>query len=365
MAHGSKNAVLTAIASNTIVTIIKFIASVLSGSAAMMNETVHSLMDTLNQGFLLLGLRESERPADKTYAFGHGQKKYLWNLWSAIGLFSIGSGLGMSHAWHSWHNLGHQEPAQALELLGFSFTPTTLNLVVLSVAFILEGYSFLVALKEFLKVMKRDGYSNPFRYLLKSNDPTLVAVVLEDSVAMVGLAFAALGVGLTAITGDPMWDVLFSALIAIMLGFIAFYLGYTNMRFLADMRDTGAETVFLSVADAHNEVERCHDLRSIILDESHTVLVAEIELREEAIIPELHDKIEALREEILNAMSADKRQEKKSHCYAIARAAAVVTLQRTEQIIDELEAEVKQRLPRVSHITLEVEGITSPAEAAL
>jgi zinc transporter 9 len=82
------------------------------------------------------------------------------------------------------------------------------------------------------------------------------------------------------------------------------------------------------------------------------------------VIPELHERIEAMREEILESMPADKRQEKKARCYAAARAAAVVTLQRTEQIIDELEAEVKQRMPRVTHITLEVEGITSPTEIA-
>jgi cation diffusion facilitator family transporter len=364
MAHGSKKAVLTAIASNSIVTVIKFFASIVSGSAAMMNESVHSLMDTLNQCFLLLGLREADRPADATYAFGHGQKKYLWNLWSAIGLFSIGSGLGIAHAWHSWHNLDEPRIVENVDFLGLSLTPTVLNLSVLAIAFALEGYSFLVALKEFLKAMHRDGYHSPFGYLLKSDDPTLVAVVLEDSVAMLGLVFAALGVGLTAITGNPVWDVLFSALIAIMLGFIAFYLGYTNMRFLADMRDTQAEMAFLSVTDNHQEIERCHDLRSIILDENNTVLVAEIELREEAVIPELHERIEAMREEILESMPADKRQEKKARCYAAARAAAVVTLQRTEQIIDELEAEVKQRMPRVTHITLEVEGITSPTEIA-
>jgi hypothetical protein len=74
MSHSSRKAVLTAIVSNSIVTVIKFIAATFSGSASMMNESVHSLMDTLNQGFLLLGLREANRPADKTYAFGHGQK---------------------------------------------------------------------------------------------------------------------------------------------------------------------------------------------------------------------------------------------------------------------------------------------------
>lgn len=362
MAHGSRTAVLTAIVSNAIVTVIKFIAALISGSAAMMNEAVHSLMDTLNQGFLLIGLREGERPADQFYAFGHGQKKYLWNLWSAIGLFSIGSGLGLAHAWHSWHDLGQNTAAEPTTILDLTLNPLWVNLTVLAIAFLLEGYSFLVALKAFLQKMRLTKVTNPFRFLLLADDPTLVAVVLEDSVAMLGLAFAALGVGLTALTGNGVWDVGFSALIAAMLGMIAFYLGYTNMRFLADMRDNEAEALFLNIVAAHHQVERCHDLRSIIIDETHTILVAEVELREEAVVPGLHERIQTEREAILSQLPAKRRDDARLHCYAAARAAVIVSLKRTEEIIDELEANIRQRLPRVSHITLEVEGISQPAE---
>ena len=139
MAHGSRTAVITAIISNSIVTVIKFFAAMISGSAAMMNESVHSLMDTLNQGFLLIGLREGGRPADNRYAFGHGQKKYLWNLWSAIGLFSIGSGLGLSHAWHSWHDLGTKVASEPSIFMGLTLNPLWINLAELAIAFLLEG----------------------------------------------------------------------------------------------------------------------------------------------------------------------------------------------------------------------------------
>lgn len=364
MAHGSRTAVLTAIVANAIVTLIKLLAALVSGSAAMMNESVHSLMDTLNQGFLLIGLREGARPADRFYAFGHGQKKYLWNLWSAIGLFSIGSGLGLAHAWHSWHDLGQTPAAGPVTLLGLTLEPLWINLSVLAIAFVLEGYSFLVALRAFLEKMRLAGLGNPFRFLLQADDPTLVAVVLEDSVAMLGLLFAALGVGLAALTGNGLWDVGFSALIAVMLGLIAFYLGYTNMRFLADMRDGEAETIFRQVVAEHEQVERCHDLRSIIIDDSHTVLVAEVELREEAVVPGLHERIQAERQLILDQLPGRRREEARLQCYAAARAAVIVSLQRTEEIIDELEAAVRRRLPRVSHITLEVEGISQTANPA-
>ncbi|MCP4456347.1 MAG: hypothetical protein GY809_33235, partial [Planctomycetes bacterium] len=174
-----------------------------------------------------------------------------------------------------------------------------------------------------------------------------------------GLVLAATGIGLSAITGNGIWDIGFSALIAVMLGMIAFYLGWTNMRFLADMRDTKAEAALMQVVQEHKEVERIHDLRSIIVDENHTLLVAEIELREESIVPGLQEQISKTQKQILQQIPADRRHSEQVVCYANSRAAVQVTLARAEQIIDELEAAVREIVPRVSHITLEVEGISS------
>ncbi len=361
MAHASKKAVLTAIASNFIVTVIKFIAGAASGSASMVNEAVHSLMDTLNQGFLFLGLREGEKPADQRYAFGHGQKKYLWNLWSAIGLFSIGAGLGLAHAWHSWQGLGQHHFSEEVTLLGFAFPALWLNLIVLTTAFLLEGASFLVAMRELLRRMRNDGKNNLLRYLIEAEDPTLVAVVMEDSAAMLGLTLAALGILLAALTGNSKYDILFSALIALMLGGIAFYLGFVNMRFLTDIRDNEAEMVFREVVAAHPEVEGYHDLRSVIIDEEHTVLMAEIELREEAVTAELYDRIQLRCDAILESLPGQRAREERYRRWASARASVEAVIARTEKIIDEIEANIRQRLPRVGHITLEVEGV-APAD---
>ncbi len=358
MSHGSKKAVITAIITNSMVTITKFFSAILSGSAAMMNEAVHSLMDTLNQCFLLFGLKAAEGEADETYAFGHGQKKYLWNLWSAIGLFSVGSGLGLAHAWHAWHDRAHTEIIENIHVFGFDIAPLHLNLLVLGLAVLLEGYSFLIAFRVFFNAMKDAGENNPLRYLRNAEDPTLIAVVLEDSVAMVGLLLAAFGVILTSMTGNVAWDIGFSAAIAILLGFIAFYLGYTNMRYLADMRDINAENIFDKVVKKHPEVRRYHDLRSIIIDESHTILVAEIELWEEAIVPLLQERLNQETAAILDLLPESRRNAPKIKAYASARAAVHVTLSRAEEIIDEIEFEIKSQLSRVDHITIEVEGIS-------
>ena len=361
MAHGSKKAVVIAISANGIVTALKFLSAILTGSASMLNEAIHSLMDTANQGFLYRGLIESERPADQVYAFGHGQKKYLWNLWSAIGLFSIGSGLGLAHAWHAWHKLDSTEISHLVTVLGHQVPGIWISVSVLTLALLLEGYSFLVAMGEFLKRMRSEGFSNPLLYLSRSDDPTLVAVVLEDSVAVFGLLLAALGIGLAEFTGDPRWDIAFSAMIAILLALIAVFLGIVNMRFLTDVRDPGAEQALKEVVEAHWEVERYHDVRSIVVDERHTILVAEIELREEAVISGLQETIDRYAEKILASIPGDKRQKPGIEEYARTRATVQATIERTERIIEELVENVKQKVPRVSHATIEVEGIATPA----
>lgn len=362
MSSGSKKAVVTAILTNSIVAVLKFFSAILTGSASMMNEAIHSVMDTANQGFLYRGLIESERPPDETYAFGHGQKKYLWNLWSAIGLFSIGSGLGLAHAWHAWQKLDQPAPDALISILGWSISSIWLSAVVLLIAFILEGYSFLVALKEFMRRMKADGRTSVFAYLGESSDPTLVAVVLEDSVAMLGIVLAATGIGLSALTGDPRWDISFSAVIALLLAAIAIFLGSVNMRYLVDVRDPEAEEAFKKVVDEHWEIERYHDLRTIVIDEGNTVLVAEIELREEAIISAIQDVADRIETEIRNSISDERKNDPDLQQYITTRAVAQATIERTELIIDEVVAQVQRLVPRVSHATIEVEGIATPAK---
>ena len=130
------------------------------------------------------------------------------------------------------------------------------------------------------------------------------------------------------------------------------------MRFLADMRDQSAERAFIQVVKEHAEVERYHDLRSIILDESNTVLVAEVELREEAIVPEVRSLIEQQTEKMMSQIPQHRKALPEVKSYLETRAAVQSTLERTEQIIDELEIELKKIAPQVTHITIEVEGIS-------
>ncbi|WP_346836567.1 cation diffusion facilitator family transporter [Microbulbifer sp. SAOS-129_SWC] len=360
MAQGSKKAVLYAICVNAIITCLKFLAAAVTHSAAMMNEAVHSLMDTLNQLFLLLGLSRGGQPADTEYAFGHGQKKYLWNLWSAIGLFSVGCGLGLAHAWHAYHNLASVAVPESISVLGLSFSPLWVSAIVLLIAFLLEGYVLVMASREFLSRMRADGAQNLLHYLVAADDPTLLAVLLEDTIAVTGVLLAATGIGLSQLTGNPVWDIGFSVLIALMLGITAIFLGIVNMRFLTSIRDHEAERAFEQIVREHREIERFHDLRSIIVDDTHTVVVAEIELREEVLVADIRQRIIAHQQALLERVPEHRRTEAVRE-YAETRATIQATLEQTERVIDELEAQLKARCPQVFHLTVEVEGLAPPS----
>lgn len=359
MAAQSRKAVIYAIFGNGILTVLKFFAATISNSASMMNEAVHSLMDTLNQLFLYAGIKSASRPADEDHAFGYGQTKYLWNLWSAIGLFSVGAGFGLRHAWHALH----ADPNEPIGLLqeGVAGVPNyVLSLAVLLISAIVEGYVLKVAIQQYEEQKIEGGFKN-FKQFAQEGDPTLLAVLLEDSVALIGVFLAALGVMLVVITHNPIWDVLFSAIIAVLLGVVAFFLGMINMRYLTGVRDTRAEEALVSAAKEHAQVENIYDLRSIVLDESHTVLVAEVEMREEAIVNGLGARIDAIEAEILEGIK-DRHLTEDVKEYVASRAVVQATLERTEEIIDELEVVARERCRRISHVTIEVQGIANDHE---
>ena len=173
MTSGSRTAVLAAISGNALLTVLKFGAAFVGHSASMMNEAVHSLVDTLNQVFLYLGLHFGSKPPDRQYAFGHGQKKYLW---SAIGLFSIGCGLGLGHAWHAWAQLDqHVLPGQLLLPWIGLIDAVWVSLIVLIIALIVDLVVLRLEWRALIRQTQLEGFLRPLKHLFRSNDPTLLA----------------------------------------------------------------------------------------------------------------------------------------------------------------------------------------------
>jgi cation diffusion facilitator family transporter len=201
----SKVAVYGAIAANVAIAVTKFAVAGMTGSSAMLSEGIHSAVDTFNGVLLLVGLKLSQRPATPEHPFGHGKELYFWGLIVAVLIFGLGGGLSF---YEGVQQVRHPQPMQ---------NPMW-NYVVLGIAAVFEGSSFVIALRQFLK---QAGNTPFWEALHRSKDPTTYTVLAEDSAALIGLVVAALGIALSQRFDKPVLDGTASLIIGLLLAGVA------------------------------------------------------------------------------------------------------------------------------------------------
>jgi cation diffusion facilitator family transporter len=226
---------------NFVIAIAKFVAAAFTGSSAMVSEGIHSLVDTGNQGLLLLGLRRARKPADDQHPFGHGKELYFWGLIVAIILFGLGGGMSVYEGiQHINHPLEDAAPGSQVWNYG-----------VLLVAIVVEGISFYIAANEFRKRLNSSRVKvGPWQGLRESKDPALFVVLLEDTAAMLGLVIALIGVFLADLLEAPVIDGIASVLIGVLLGVVALFLASETRGLLV------GESASASTVDAIEEIIR-------------------------------------------------------------------------------------------------------------
>lgn len=210
--------VLVALGANLLIAVAKTVAAMLTGAASMLAEAAHSWADTGNEIFLFVATRQSGRPRDARHPTGYGREAYVWSLFAAFGLFAVGAGVSIMHG---VQELFAPEPAG---LFGVSYA-------VLGVAFVLEGVSFLQALRQSRR-RARESAKDVLEYVMDTSDPTLRAVFFEDAAALIGLVIAFLGILLHQLTGSAASDAIGSILVGVLLAVVAIVLIRQNRRFL-------------------------------------------------------------------------------------------------------------------------------------
>jgi cation diffusion facilitator family transporter len=201
MAGSSKIAIYGAIAANSAIAVSKFVAAFFTGSSAMLSEGIHSLVDTGNGILLLFGIKLSKSPPDEKHPFGYGNEIFFWSFVVAILIFALGGGIAIYE--------GVQHIIHPRQLANVHW-----NYVVLTLAMVFEGAALRVALKQF----NASRRNKPFlRALQDSKDSSTVAVVVEDSAALLGLIIALLSVFLGHVSGWPYFDGIGSVLIGVLL----------------------------------------------------------------------------------------------------------------------------------------------------
>ena len=216
----SNLAVWAALAGNLAVAAAKIIAAMLTGSAAMASEAVHSLVDSVNELLLLYAISRSTRTADAQHPLGYAREVYFWSFVVALLIFTMGAGVS---AYEGIHRLAHPQPIAA---------PLAI-FVVLGLSLVFEGASWVVGVRAFRAASGNLSWWEAFR---RSKDPPAFIVVFEDSAALLGIFAAAAGTIATIVTGDGRWDGIASLVIALILAGVALLLGRESKGLLIGER---------------------------------------------------------------------------------------------------------------------------------
>jgi cation diffusion facilitator family transporter len=284
---GGNKAIVAALLANLGIAITKFIAWFFSGSASMLAEGVHSLADTGNQLLLLRGAAASRKAADSEHPFGYGRERYVYAFVVSIILFSVG---GVFSIYEGVEKLQHPHTLEN----------AWLPVLVLVIAMVLEGFSLRTAVKESNHVRGKESWLSFIRH---AKAPELPVVLLEDVAALTGLVFAFLGVGLTVITGNAVFDAIGTLCIGALLVLVAVILGVETKSLLVGegARPADAELIRDAI-NAEPSVEALIHMRTLYLGPDELLVGAKVAFASKKKLADVAAAINALEARIRDAV---------------------------------------------------------------
>jgi cation diffusion facilitator family transporter len=264
-------AVIGALIANGLITVLKFGAAVITGSSGMMAEAFHSLADTTNQVFLLLGLRFYNRPPSRKHPFGYGKERFFWSFIAAIFIFGVGATYAI---YEGIQKLSHPHAPQHLEWAYW----------VLGISFVLETGSIALALYQEIREARAEGMTFS-EYLRESKDPTAKTVIFEDSAALLGIIIAATGIYLTDHQVAPgkgaYWDGVASIAIGGVLAIVAFSLARSSRGLLLGEAATPKSLrAIRNAIKSHPNVNKVIELLTMHLAPKQILVNAHVNLKE-------------------------------------------------------------------------------------
>lgn len=280
---GSKAVIYAALVGNALIAAIKFLAAAYTGSSAMLSEAVHSVVDTGNQGLLLLGIARSQRPASPEHPFGHGMEVYFWSFVVAILIFGLGAGISF---YEGFSKLANPHPV----------TSFTVNYIVLGLALVFEGVAWTLAYREFNRVRGSRGFLQEVR---QSKDPTVFTVLFEDSAAMLGLVAAFVGLLATQHLNVEWADAAASIVIGIILALTASALAYETKSLLTGeaAANSTTEAIRAMILDEPS-VMGVNDLRTVHFGPANILVALSLDFRDRSDLVDVEATVRRLERKI-------------------------------------------------------------------
>lgn len=277
---GGMLSVIAALGANVLVAISKFVGFAVSGSAAMLNESIHSIVDCGNEILLLVGNRQAEAKISERHPFGQARAKYFYSMVVAMMLFFAGGALGI------------MEAAQKLFYPEHSVENTWLVMAILLFGLMVESASLHVAFKE-IKELNKDRLPL-YRFLRESRHSEILIIFAEDSCAVVGLLIALAGTLLSHFTGNPFYDALSGVLIGVLLCTAALFLAREFYSLLIGESVTEKDLTRIKTSFNRPEISRLINIKTIHLSPTDILVTAKIDVKDEyeARTPELINDIE-------------------------------------------------------------------------
>jgi cation diffusion facilitator family transporter len=286
--HGTK-AVIAALLANAGIAVAKGVGFLITGSASMLAESIHSVADSGNQGLLLLGGKRARKGADEAHPFGYGRERYFWAFVVALVLFSLGGAFAI---FEGVEKIRHPHEVESPEVA----------VGILLLAVLLEGFSFRTALREASHLRGDAGW---WQFIRRSKNPELPVVLLEDLGALVGLVLALAAVGLTLATDDALWDGIGTLCIGVLLSVIAVVLAVEMKSLL--IGESAAPHVQAKIRTAikgEPDVEGLIHLRTEHLGPEELLVAAKVAFRGDLTVPELADAVDRVEVHVRDAVSS-------------------------------------------------------------
>ncbi len=291
----TKTLVYVALIGNISIAIMKGIAASITGSSAMLAETYHSISDTMNQILLLIGLRMASKKPDEQHPFGYGKSQFFWSFVVAALLFGMAGGLSIIEGYDKIQN---PEPLEHVFV----------NYVVLGFAFLFDGTSLTIGVREMRLRTREGGYKNMIEAIREIKDPTAATVVVEDSVAVCSLTLATVAIYITQKTGNAKWDGLASLMIGITLIIMAVILAKENMDLLiGEAVTTRKKKRIVRAILGLEEVEKVLDFRTMYLSPKEVLVTCDVNFKDGLITDELEDVIDKIERIIKQELPIAKR----------------------------------------------------------